>query len=182
MSKHRSMANQLMDDIWLWSIEGFGVVADVLCRVEHLEGKSIQELTLCEQATNRLQSPTSSLAQKLADVFELRDFIFVQIDLLLKLSDCPIEFFARISLEHPSQVIVAELPDVLLMLMVVQSLDRVNHLIVECHLSDFLSASAVLFIMEARMISLLDSIAFRQYSLTYVVEIVYINWEPRNRF
>ena len=100
------------------------------------------------------------MAQKLADVFELRDFIFVQIDLLLKLSDCPIEFFARISLEHSKQVIVAELPDVLLMLMVVQSLDRVNHLIVECHLSDFLSASAVLFIMEARMISLLDSIAF----------------------
>lgn len=41
MREHGRMAEQLVDDVWLWGVQGRRVVAGVLGRVEHLEGKPI---------------------------------------------------------------------------------------------------------------------------------------------
>lgn len=35
--KHRRMSKQLVDDVWLWRVQGSGVMSDVLGRVEYLE-------------------------------------------------------------------------------------------------------------------------------------------------
>ena len=46
------MAEQLMNNIRLWSVEGIGCMADVLGAVEDFEGEAVQELPLSEEATN----------------------------------------------------------------------------------------------------------------------------------
>jgi len=46
VSKHWGVTNKLVDDIWLRSVLWGIMVSNVLCRVENLESKSIQELSL----------------------------------------------------------------------------------------------------------------------------------------
>ena len=148
--------------------------------MENAEGKSVQEFSLSQQATHWLQTPAGSFAQKVGDIVQLRNLSLTEIDLLLELSDGPVEFVARVRLVHVDQVLVAEGPHLFLGLCVVQPRDRVAHPVVHGHLCDFFSTLFVDWIAEGWMVSLLDSIALRKHALSDMVEVIDVDGEPRH--
>ena len=63
MCEHRCVAEQLMKNIWLRSVERCGVVAHVLCGAEDSEAERVEELALGQKPADWLQSPSGSLLQ-----------------------------------------------------------------------------------------------------------------------
>ena len=136
------------------------MMPNVLSGVENAEGKSVQEFPLRQQATHWLKTPAGSFAQKVRDIVKLGNLSLTEIDLLLELSDGPVELIACVRLVHVDQVLVAEGPHLFLSLRVVKSRDRITHPVVHGHLRDFFSALNVDRIAEGWMVSLLDTITF----------------------
>jgi hypothetical protein len=58
MSEHRGMAEKLVDNVGLRGIKRLRVMSDILGRMENSEGKTIQELSLGQQSTDRFQAPS----------------------------------------------------------------------------------------------------------------------------
>ena len=85
MSKHRSMAKQLMQDVWLWCVKRLRRMPDVLSRVEYSKCESIEEFSLRQQSTDWLESPASLCLEESRDVFKLWNLIAVHSDFLLEL-------------------------------------------------------------------------------------------------
>ena len=54
MGEHRCMAHQLVNNIWLGSVQRLVMMPDVLRRVEYSESQTVQEFTLGQQTTDRL--------------------------------------------------------------------------------------------------------------------------------
>lgn len=77
------MSHQLMDDVWLGGVERHRVMSDVLSRVEDLEGKSIKELPLAEEASNWSKSPACFLLEELRNVLKLRYVVLCEPTVLL---------------------------------------------------------------------------------------------------
>ena len=169
-----------MNNVWLWRVQRLVVVPNILRGVEYSESQSVQEFALSQQATNWLETPACSLAQKVRNVVQLRNLCFTEVDLFLELSNGPVELVAGIILVHVDQILVAEGPDVFLRLRVIEAGNRISHPVVHGHLGDLLPAFAVDRVAEAGMVGVLDAIALRQDALSDVVEVVDIYGEPRN--
>lgn len=75
------------------------MVSDVLSAMEYSEGQTIQELSLCQETSHWLESPSSLLLQEFWYAVQLRDFILVESYMLLELIYSPVKFFASIGLE-----------------------------------------------------------------------------------
>ena len=165
------MAKQFVDDVGLGRVHGVGVVANVLSRVESFKSKSVQEFTLGEQSTNRLQSPAGFVLQELGDVFELGDLVLAEVNVLLELFDSPVKLLASTVLEHFHQFRVHKLPHTLLIGSVLESRNGVTHAIVERHFGDEFATLAVLGVFEAWMVRLLDTVTFRKDSLPEIVKV-----------
>lgn len=153
---------------------------DVLGRVEHLESEAIQELTLCQQAADGLQSPASLLCQISGDRLELRDIIFSEtFDVPLELLDYLVRLIARISHHQSLELRVAVLPHAELLGRVIDVWnDRVVNFVVECNLSDHLTALTVDRVTEARVVSFLNTIAFTEHSVADLIEVLDTRREP----
>ena len=63
MSKHGSVTHQLVQNVRLRRVKRLCMVSNILRRVENLESEAIQELTLGQETTDWLQSPTSSSSE-----------------------------------------------------------------------------------------------------------------------
>ena len=135
-----------------------------------------------KQTSHGLESPACSGAQEVRDIVELRDLLFTEIDLFLKLIDGPVEFVTCISLEHFNEVAIAKCPDVFLLLGVFKTFDRVFHLVVHGHLGDFSPSGNVDRVTETWVVCILNAITFRQYPLANIIKVVDVNREPRNGF
>ena len=180
MGKHGCVTHELVDDIRLRSVKRVLVMSDILGGVEDLEGETVQELTLGEKTSDWLQSPASFGLKELRDIFKLRNLSFAQIDFLLKLCDGPVEFRAGMVLEQTNEVAVTEGPYVFLLLSVLESWDWVSHLVRQGQIGDFFSSCTIDRVTEAGVVSILNTIAFRQNSFSDVIEIINVNWEPRD--
>jgi hypothetical protein len=53
------MAEEFVDDIWLWCVERDTRMSDVLSRVEDFKCETVQKLSLGQKATDRLEPPSS---------------------------------------------------------------------------------------------------------------------------
>lgn len=73
-------------------------MANVLGRMEDLEGKAIQEFSLCQQASHRLETPSSLRLKELRDRVKLRNLIGSESNVLLEFVDGPVELLASICL------------------------------------------------------------------------------------
>lgn len=153
-------------------------MSDVLGGVENLERKTIEELTLCEEATNWLKSPAGLGLQKLGDIFKLGNVIVAETNFLFKLINGPVEFLASISLEQGFQSVVAELPGVFLVLGVFKTSNWLVNLVFKGQICDLLTANTVLLVAEAGMICILNSVTFTQNSLANEVEVLNLGGEP----
>ena len=171
-----------MNNIWLRGVEWLSMMSDVLGRMEHLKGKPVEELSLGEKTTHRLQSPASSFLEEVRDVFQLWDLLLAQIDFLLKLVDRPIKLVTSIGLEQLNQVAIAEGPDIFLNLGVIEALDRIDHSVVHGHLGDLAPSGDVDRVAEAWMVRILDAVTLRQYPLADMIEVIYVDGEPGNSF
>ena len=176
------MAHELVDNIGLGGVEWLIMVSDVLRRMENLKCKPVEELSLGEKTTHRLQSPAGSFLEEVRDVFQLWDLLLAQIDLLLKLVDRPIKLVASIGLEQLNQVAIAEGPHIFLDLGVLEALDRVDHSVVHGHLGDFAPSRDVDRVPEPRMVRILDAVPLRQYPLPNMIEVVNVDGEPGDGF
>jgi hypothetical protein len=72
--------------------------------------------------------------------------------LFLELLDRPVELFACISFKHRGKFVVAKLPDLLLLVGVLQFGDRLTHLVIQGHVSDLDSPGPVLGVSESRVV------------------------------
>jgi len=102
--EHGGMTEELVDDVWFGGVKWHAVVADVLGRVEHLEGEAVQELALSQKATHGLKAPAGLGLKKFRDGIQLWYLILSEADVLLKLLNGPLELLARISLEQVLQL------------------------------------------------------------------------------
>jgi hypothetical protein len=68
--------------------------------MEDLEGEAIQELSLSEETSNRLQAPASLRLKELRDRVKLRYLIHCESNMFLELVNGPVELFASISFEQ----------------------------------------------------------------------------------
>ena len=68
MGEHGSVTHELVHHVGLRGVERLCVMADVLRRVEHFEGESVQELTLGEEATHGFEAPASARAEEIGDI------------------------------------------------------------------------------------------------------------------
>ena len=100
----------------------------------------------------------------------------------MELIDSPVELVTSISLEQINQISVAEGPYIFLLLCVLESLNWIDHFVVEGHLGDLTPPRDIDRVAEARMVSFLNAITFRQYSLTDMIKVIDINGEPRHCF
>ena len=71
--EHRSVPDQLMDDVRFRSILGGRMMADVLRRIKDSKSEAVKEFPLCQQPTDWLQPPTGHAREIVADVVELWD-------------------------------------------------------------------------------------------------------------
>lgn len=75
-------------------------MSDVLGRVEHFKCKAVQELSLGQEATDRLKSPASPRLQELGNIFQLGDLGVPEADFLLELLNSPVELLTCVSLKQ----------------------------------------------------------------------------------
>jgi hypothetical protein len=94
------MAEQLVDDVRLRSVQRRAVVSNVLRRMENLEGEAVEELSLGEEASDGLEAPACLRLEELGDRVKLRDVVFSETDVLLKLLNSPPELLAGVCLEE----------------------------------------------------------------------------------
>ena len=182
MREHWGVAHQLVDNIRLRGVQRLSMMSNILSGVENLEGEAVKELTLGEETTYRLESPASTCAQKVRDIIQLWNLGFTEVDFFLELIDSPVELVTSIILEHIDQIFVAECPHIFLLLCVIESLDRIDHLVVEGHLGTLTPARDIDRVTEAWMVSFLNAITFRQNSLSDMIKVIDINGEPRHSF
>mmetsp|Transcript_11415 Transcript_11415/g.19269 ORF Transcript_11415/g.19269 Transcript_11415/m.19269 type:complete len:300 (-) Transcript_11415:37-936(-) len=161
---------------------GSGVVADVLRGMEYLEGQSVQELSLGEQASYWFQSPPSLAGQILGDVVQLGDGLgSVPVHLLLHVVEGVVGLFAPVLAKERADLRVAEVPYVDLVLVVVDAGDLgVAHLVPQRRPPDVPPPFHVLRVLEARVVDVLDAISLTKHFLSDVVEVTHVSRKPRN--
>ena len=72
-------------------------MSDVLSRVENLEGKGIQELSLCKETTNWFELPACFFFKEITDSLQLWNSGFTEsFDVLFHINDGLICFFTCI--------------------------------------------------------------------------------------
>jgi len=54
MCEHGCVTEQFMKNIWLWGVEGRGMMTHVLCRAEDSEAEGVEEFPLRQEPTDRL--------------------------------------------------------------------------------------------------------------------------------
>ena len=182
MGKHGSVTHKLVNNIRLRSVKRFLMMSDVLGGMEDLEGKTVQELTLGEKTSNRLQSPSCLSFEERRDIFKLRNLSLAQINLFLKLCDSPVKFFTCVVFEQMNEFFVTEGPHVFLLLSVLKSWDFIDHFVLHCQIGDLLSSCAIDGVAETWVVSILNTIAFGQNPFSDVIEVIHIDWEPGNGF
>lgn len=97
--KHRRMPEKLVDNVWLRGVQRHTVMSYVLSRVEYLESEAIQELSLSQETSHRLEPPASLRLQELRNRIKLGNLFRGETYVLLKLVDGPHEFFTRVCFE-----------------------------------------------------------------------------------
>lgn len=73
VGKHRDVTAELVDHVWLGSVERLAMVANVLRAVEDLEGEAVEKVTRGHQSSHRAQRESSLAVQVGAELGELRD-------------------------------------------------------------------------------------------------------------
>jgi len=98
--------------------------------------------------------------------------------MLLEILDSPVELFASTVLKHFHQARVDVFPNALLLSRVIKRRNRITNSVVKSNLGDLLTTFSVLGVLEARMVSFLNTITFRKNSLSQVVQVRNLSWEP----
>lgn len=176
------MTNQFVNDVWFRSVLWVAVVSDVLGRMENLEGKTIQELSLSQETTDRLKSPSSLRLKEGTDVLQLGDIgVAESFNILLHFFNCKVGLLTCVFFEQGLQLLVAVLPDILFLIRVGNFRDFwVTNFVVKCNICNIVSSLFVLRISKTGMVNLLDTLALSKGSLPDEVEIFDSGWEPRN--
>jgi len=123
-----------VNDVRLRSIERIRVMSDILGGMECLKSQTIQEFTLGKKTTNWLESPTSPSLEVLRNNLELRNLIFIEMDVFLEIIDSPHKFLASCCFEHFHQTWVNIFPDTFFFLSVIKSWNRITNFVVKSDL------------------------------------------------
>jgi hypothetical protein len=120
-----------MNEIGFRRVQRRRAVSDILSRMEHSKGKAIEEFTLGQKATDRLQTPSCFRLQKLRNIFELRNGIrMVSFHIFTERNNALIKFFASMLGEHFDQFVEAEFPRVNFILLIINFFNGSIHFVV----------------------------------------------------
>jgi hypothetical protein len=158
MSEHGSVSNKLVDDIRLRSILWVLVMPNVLGRVKDLESKSIQEFSLGQQTTDRLESPACFTLKELRDIIKLwNGFSSESFDIRLHLYHDRKSLFTSIFVKEFPELRVYESPDPDLVLVVLHSGDFcIPYIVCESYIGYFFPSLSINRIPETWMLRVPD--------------------------
>lgn len=105
VGKQGDVTEQFVANIGFRSVQGSGVVADILGRVEDTEGKAVQEVAAGQQTHNGAQGEASAVLQKLGDDVELRNLVGTISAVLDKQGEDVLVLAAGVSREHARQLL-----------------------------------------------------------------------------
>lgn len=88
------------------------------------------------------------------------NLVTIEPNLFLELFNGPVEFFARIRLEHRVESLVAEFPNLILLLGVGHPWNFFSNLVRKGNIGDFFATSPINWILKARVVCFLDAVAF----------------------
>lgn len=77
------MANDLVDDVGLWSVVRSLCVSQVLGAIEDFEGEGIQELSLTENSVDGFYCESGLAMEVIREVVDLRDS-FVKVEIVVQ--------------------------------------------------------------------------------------------------
>jgi hypothetical protein len=166
------VAKELVDHVGLRGVEGLGVVADVLGRVEGSEGQAVQELSACQEAAYWLEPPLGLFGDVGGYIFKLGDVVGPEAAVFLHLPQGVEALLVGVLIHKGHQLLVAELPGLLLLFGILHLRNSLmGHRVVNPHLSDRVSPLTVLFVSELRVVTVLNTVSFSQGPLADAVKV-----------